>query len=484
MTGDFVDSASRPENTAPGSRAGLLADPPLAGPVRPFRFPDATGARLSNGMAVHVASKVAFPLATAVLAVKAGEAAAPAGKSGLPSLCANALEGGAMSLSARKLAFAFESIGADFAVATTWDATFLSVSCLAEHLPRAMTLLAQTVREPAFDDDEFDRFKARRLATVRQRAMDPAALAADAHAHFVFGRGVPYGRPLGGTAESLEALAPADARAFAESCYGPGHAALVVTGDVGVEEMLAVAERAWGDWRLCEPPPDPPGDGAAPDGRRIHVLHRPGSVQSEIRTGHVGVSMAEADYIPLQVFNSILGGAFSSRLNLNLRERRGFTYGARSSFAARRRPGPFFVSTSVETAVTGPALREMFREIEALTRDGPTAGEVEAATGCLAGVFPLKFQTLEQLAGGIARQFVYDLPADYYRRFQESIRTVGREQARRAGQAHVRPNELCTVVVGDAEKIREALVEHDLVVPGGAARLAVHEDGFPAKADA
>ncbi len=474
MTGGPANSASGPV---------ARTDPPPSGRVRPFRFPEATEARLANGMAVHVASKAAFPLATAVLVVKAGEAAAPADKDGLPSLCANALEGGTTSLSARQLALGFENIGAAFAVATTWDATSLSVSCLAEHLPRAMSLLAQLVREPVFDDDEFDRFKARRLAAVRQRAMDPAALAADAHAHFVFGRRFPYGRPLGGVAETLAALAPADARAFAESCYGPGHAALVVVGDIEAEETLEAAERAWGDWRSSASPPELSGGPPAADGRRIHVVHRPGSVQSEIRTGHVGVSRAAPDYIPLQVFNLILGGAFSSRLNLNLRERRGFTYGARSGFAARRSPGPFFVSTSVETAVTGPALREVFREVEEMARGGPTIRDVETATGYLAGVFPLKFQSLGQLAGAIARQFVYDLPGAYYRRFQESVRAVTQEQAHHAGRAHVRPDELCTVVVGDAGKVVPALSECDLVLPGGAARLTVHEDFAPSAFD-
>lgn len=477
MTGGPARSASGPGDAASRSRA--LDKPPPPGTARPFRFPEATEARLSNGMAVHVASGAAFPLAAAVLVMKAGEAAAPPGGGGLPSLCAAALEGGTTSLSAREVALGFEDIGAGFHISTTWDATVLSVSCLAERFPRALALLGQVVREPAFEDDEFDRCKARRLATVRQRAMDPAALAADAHARFVFGRRSPYGRPLGGTAESLGALEPAGARAFAESSYGPGHAALIVAGDVGVEETLAAAEDAWGGWRPREPPADPAGARPVADGRRIHVLHRPGSVQSEIRTGHVGVSRAEPDYVALQVFNLILGGAFSSRLNLNLRERHGFTYGARSGFAARRCPGPFFVSTSVETAVTAPALREIFREIEDLARDGPTARDVEAATGYLAGVFPLKFQTLGQLAEGVARQFVYDLPGDYYRCFQDSVRAVTRAQVHRAGSLHVRPNELCTVVVGDAEKVREALAEHDFAAPGGAARIVVHEDGLP-----
>ncbi len=523
--------------------------PPSSQPIRPFRFPEAAERRLSNGLPLHVISRSGFPLATVVLAVKGGEAWAPAGKGGLPSLCGDALVGGTASRGASELALAFESIGAGFATATTWDAASATVSCLAEHLPRAMELHAETVQAPAFPASEFDRCKARQLAAVRQRSMSPGALAADVHARLVFGEGSLYGRPLAGTTESLAGLEPADAVAFASQCHAPEHAALIVAGDVEVREATALAERFWGDWRPRPAAANTTGDGrhgveearrrgpeeaqgrgpkdaqgrgaedaqgqgpkdaqgrgpkdaqgrgaedaqgrgakdaqgrgaelgAPADGRpspaaaerRVTVVHRPGSVQSEIRTGHVGVSRSARDFIPLQVFNLILGGSFSSRLNLNLRERRGLTYGVRSAFSARRGPGPFYVSTAVDASATGVALAEILREIEGLARDGPTAEEVAATVSYMAGVFPTRFQGLGQVAAAVARLFVYDLPADYYRRYRARVRSVRREHAAEAGRASLREDDLRTVVVGDADKVLPTLESVD------AGPIAVHDD--------
>lgn len=515
--------------------------PPSSQPIRPFRFPEAAERRLSNGLPLHVISRSGFPLATVVLAVKGGEASAPAGKGGLPSLCGDALVGGTASRGASELALAFESIGAGFATATTWDAASATVSCLAEHLPRAMELHAETVQAPAFPESEFDRCKARQLAAVRQRSMSPGALAADVHARLVFGEGSLYGRPLAGTTESLAGLDPSDAAAFARQCHAPEHAALIVAGDVEVREATALAERFWGDWRPRPDAAPATGDGrrnvqeargrgaedaqgrgaegtqgpgpedaqgrdaedghgrgpwdvkghspdlGAPAGgrpgpvqarRRVTVVHRPGSVQSEIRTGHVGVSRSARDFIPLQVFNLILGGSFSSRLNLNLRERRGLTYGVRSAFSARRSPGPFYVSTAVDASATGVALAEVLREIEGLARDGPTAEEVAATVSYMAGVFPTRFQGLGQVAAAVARLFVYDLPADYYRRYRARVRSVTREHAAEAGRARLREDDLRTVVVGDADKVLPTLESVD------AGPIAVHEDRAEPPTDA
>lgn len=490
---------------APTDRAGR-ATPPPSQPVRPFEFPEATEGRLSNGLRVHVIPRSGFPLATVVLAVKAGEACAPAGKGGLPSLCGDALVGGTTSRTASELALAFESVGAGFATATTWDAASATVSCLAEHLPRAMELHAETVQAPAFPSSEFDRCKARQLAAVRQRTMSPAALASDVHARLVFGDGSAYGRPLAGTEDSLAGLQRADAASLAAEWHRPEHAALVVAGDVDVQEATALAERCWGRWRPrpvadAETRDDRRGDGAsgealpdgrrspagrrevrdpagapgeddrkaAPAGRRITVVHRPGSVQAEIRTGHVGVPRSTSDFIPLQAFNMILGGAFSSRLNLNLRERRGLTYGVRSAFSARRKPGPFYVSTAVDAAAAGLALGEIFREIEELVRDGPTAEEAAATVSYMAGVFPTRFQGLGQVAAAVARLFVYELPPDYYRQYRARVRSVTREDAAEAGRAHVRGDDLRTVVVGDADAVLPELESAD------AGPVSVHE---------
>ena len=409
--------------------------PPAAGPIRPFEFPAVAEKRLGNRMEVRLVSGVPLPVVTAMVVLRAGETASPVGREGLAVLAGYALEGGTTRLSSRGLARALEDIGAGFGAATGWDSTTVAVSCQAAHLPEAMPLLAEMVRSPAFEDEEFQRYRAQRLATAVQRQMDPAALAADAHARFVFAEGGTYARPVGGTEASIGRVGAGDARDFVATRYGPAEAALVVVGDVKEDEA-----------------------------------HRAESVQSRIRVGHIGVPRSVEDYFALVVLNLVLGGSFSSRLNLNLRERHGFTYGVRSSFAARRGPGPFAVSTAVENAVTGAAVGEIFREIEGLVEEGPTREEVEAATSYLAGVFPLRLETTGQIASRIAEMVVYDLPGDYYRSYRDRVREVTAAHAARAARRHIRPAELCTVVVGNADDVVPQLEGLDI------GPVSVHEE--------
>lgn len=431
--------------------------PPPPGDLRPYEFPEVFRRRLGNGMSMRIAPKVPFPLTTAMVVLKAGETASPAGQEGLASLAAVALEGGTRALPERELARAMAEIGAGFGAATGWDSTTVAVSCLAEHLPRALELLAEMVRSPAFETTAFDRRRAQRLAAARRRLMDPAALASDAHARFMYREGDTYARPAAGTDASLEAIRARDAQAFAAKFHGADRATLVLVGDLEPDEAAECAERFLGDW---EPAggvvPDP---SAEPRARRrtFHVVDRPGAVQSEIRIGRPCIARSAADYLPLRVANLILGGSFSSRLNLNLRERNGYTYGVRSSFAARKGPGPFAVSTAVETGVTGAAVSEILREIELMAEEGPAAEEVESATSYLAGVFPLRLETTGQLASRIAGAVVHDLPADYDRDYRERVRAVTREEAAQAARRRLRPGELCVVAAGDAEAVAPQL---------------------------
>ena len=431
--------------------------PPRAGPIRPYEFPPVLDEGLDNGMRLRIVHNLPGRLVTAMVVLRAGETGVPRGRSGLAVLTGDALEGGTARLSSRELAGRLEDIGASFGATTGWDYTTVSVSCLAEHLGQAMPLLAEMVRSPAFAPSEFQRFRAQRLATATHRRMDPGSLAADSFARFVFGEEGTYGRPLGGTESSLVTLDPACARDFVTSRYGPRQAAMVVAGDVESGEALELVDQAFGDWDHDVETPPEAVDGGGGRGRRVHVVHRGGSVQSEIRVGHVGVSRFVDDFFPLTTLNLVLGGSFGSRLNLNLRERHGFTYGVRSSFATRRGAGPFAVSTSVESAVTGAAVREIFSEIGTLVEQGPTEEEIAAATSYLAGVFPLRMETTGQIASRVAATLVFDLPADYYHSYRDRVRAVTRDQAAEAAQRHIRPDELCAVVVGEAGEVAPAL---------------------------
>ena len=451
--------------------------PPVPGPVRPYEFPAVARTQLANGMPLRTVAHGSFPLATAMVVAKAGETASPEGQEGLAALSSAALEGGTARRSGEELARALEEIGATFGAAAGWDSTTVAVSAMAEQLPAAMELLAEVVHAPAFAPAEFDRCKAQRLAAARQRLMDPATLAKDAHARFMYRDGDTYARPLQGTEASLDGLSDGDAHRFAASRYGPAASEVVVVGDVEPSEAAAAAETAFGNWSAGATPGGQPKAGPRQRRRVVHLVHRPGAVQSEIRTGHPGISRAAPEYVAVQVMNLTLGGSFSSRLNLNLRERRGFTYGVRSGFAARRGPGPFFVATAVDAKVTGAATGEIVREVESMAADGPTEEEVRSAASYLAGVFPLRMETTGQVAARVGALIVHDLPDDYYASYRDRVREVGRDEAAQAARRCIRPDELCTVVVGDAESVAPQLEAL------GAGEVIVHEDHLAAPED-
>ena len=423
---------------------------PAPGPLRDFHFPPVDRTELSPGFTLDVVRLPRLPVVTAVLVLPAGEDTLPEARAGIAVLAGDALEGGTASRSGVELAEALESLGADLDVGTGWDATTVSLSCLADHLPEALGLLAEMILEPAFPEDEVARMLEQQRARVRQRAMDPASMAGDAFAREVFAPGEPYARPLLGTPESLAGVDAATLRGYAEGFYRPGGGGLVVAGDVDPGEVEALARRLLAGWDGKTPDRSPPEGAPRSRSRRVVVVDRPGAVQSELRIGHVGVPRDTPDHETLQVATAILGGTFSSRLNLNLRERHGFTYGVRARNAYRRGPGAFSISTAVDTAVTARAVDEAVREVEAYVAQGPTEEEVASVRDYLAGIFPLRLETTGQVAGRVAELLVYGLPADTWAGHRDRIRAVTPEAAHEAARRLIRPDELVITVVGDA----------------------------------
>ena len=227
-------------------------------------------------------------------------------------------------------------------------------------------------------------------------------------------------------------------------------------------EIETLVRDRLGDWSGAPPAREDFPVTPADTERKIWIVDRPGAVQSEIRVGHLGIERSNPDHYALSVLNTLLGGAFTSRLNLNLREKNGFTYGVRSRFSLRRRPGSFQVSTAVGSEVTAPAVREILGELERLVDGGPEEREVEAARDYIAGVFPLRLETAGQVASRIIEQVVFGLPEDYHRTYRDRIRAVATEDAAEAGRRHVRPAEAQIIVVGDADTVQPALAALDL----------------------
>lgn len=406
--------------------------PPAPGPVRPFDFPGVQRGRLDNDLEVLTAPHGDLPVVTAALVLETGVAGEPAEKAGVARLTAAALDAGTDRRAADALAGDLERLGVELDTSTNWDATVVSLTMPRERLAAALEILAEIVRQPAFPEAEVERLRDQQLAAILQRKKQPGALANDMAARFIFSPKTPYARPVVGTTESVRNLNRDDVEAFYRTHFLPNTSALLFVGDIGADGAEGLARDYFGDW--------PAGAAETPDfdvvptvdSSEVFVVDRPGAVQSELRMGHIGVPRVHEDYFPLRVMNTLLGGAFTSRLNMTLREKHGFTYGVRSGFAFRRRPGPFMVRTAVASDVTARAVQETLRELRELQSDGAAEEEVTAARDYLRGVLPLKLQTTEQLAARIADLVIYDLPADYFDHYRERIAAVTK-----IGRAHV-----------------------------------------------
>jgi zinc protease len=432
--------------------------PPAPGPVRTFEFPAVTRSRLHNGVTLLHARHGDLPLVTlrAVL-VDAGAAAEAAGEEGLAWLVAHALEGGTRRLNGAELAWELERLGAELETRPTWDALNVALTTRSDRLRAALDLLAEVVREPAFPEGEVERMRGEQLAEIMRRRTEPRGLADDAALSCIYAPDAPYARPLLGIADRIASFDSAAAAAFHRRRFTPGNSAIVIVGDVDADTARAEAERAFGSWTGDAEPAPLPATTPRTDRTTVYLVDRPSAAQSELRLGHVGVPRDHDDYYPLLVMNSIVAGAFTSRLNLCLREKHGFTYGVRSGFAFRRAAGPFIIQTAVASDVTARAISEALRELRGLIDEGVTDDEVRAARDYIAGTLPLSMQTTDDLAGRIAELHTFDLPSDHFDDFRARIGAVQRDDVVRVAREHLHLDRLAIVVVGSADNVRDEL---------------------------
>jgi zinc protease len=425
--------------------------------VRPFDFPAVQRRRLDNGLALLTASAGELPLVTVAVVIDAGASAEKPGEEGLAWLTAQALEGGTAARDGEELAWAAERLGAELHTQTGWDSVQVSFTVPAHRLGDALELLAEIVRTPAFPDREVERARAEQGAEMLRRRTEPRALADDAAARFIYANGASYGRSVLGFGDRVSGFTVDDVRRFHAARYVPGRAAVVVVGAAIIDEVDAEVRRVFGDWVGETQPFTPTVTTPRHSSSAVHIIDRPSAVQSELRIGHVGVPRDTADYYALQVMNAILGGAFVSRLNLNLREKHGFTYGVRSAFAFRRSAGPFIIQTAVASDVTARAIEETVKELRGLVDQGVTAEEVAKARDFIAGTMPLEMQTTEQLAARIAELHVYDLPTDHFETAREQFRAVTAAEVQRVARLRIHLDRLVVVVAGSADAISEEL---------------------------
>lgn len=431
--------------------------PPAPGPVRPFSFPKIRRRTLANGLQVIVAELRRFPVVSVDLVMNAGAIAEADDRSGVATLVTGLLESGTEDLTADQIAERTDDLGLSLETGTGWDTAQIGFSALRARMTEGLELLAAMVLRPTFPRAEVDRLRAEQVGTLANRRADPSGLAGELFNLYTYAPGTPFTRPLGGTAESMGRVTRAEVEEFHAARFRPGGSSLVAAGDVTLEDVVELAERFFGGWSGDAPPVLLPEVKPRLDHAAIFIADRPGAVQSELRIGHVGVERTTPDFIPILVLNTLLGGSFSSRLNMNLRERLAYTYGASSNWSVRRQEGSFYASTGVQTEVTAHAVEEILGELRGVREAEVTARELRDASDYLAGVFPLGVETTTGVGSRLVSIATYDLPDDYYDRYRERVLGVTAAEILDVARRRIHPERAAIVVTGDAAKIRAPL---------------------------
>lgn len=428
---------------------------PAAGAATPVRFPRIARERLDNGLRVWTIPYGAIPVASVTLLIARGTGDDPARLHGLASLTGDLLDEGAGDLDAIGLAEAFARVGAQLDIDVGPDTTTVSCSGLARSLDRTLDLIGSLVCNPRLDASDFARVRELRVNRLRQLSRSAGTVADRALVTAVFGEHA-YGHGALGTTAMLGAMEVDDARAFWQSHFGPSVATLIVTGDVVSADVTAAARRVFDRWDRPVAP-SMRGSGSTVADPRILLVDRPGAAQSELRIGHVAPARSTPHYHALVVLNALLGGQFTSRINRRLREEKGITYGARTTFDFRQLAGSFSCDTSVQTDATAEAVADILAEFNAVRESPVSEDELSAARASLTRGYVRNFETAGQIARAAAQLALHELPDDTFDRFVPAVEAIGREEVHQAAGVCVRPAEATVVVVGDADACAEPL---------------------------
>jgi predicted Zn-dependent peptidase len=431
----------------------LVGERPAPGEPLPWSFPsferhDVAGGRV---IACHLPGK---PLAVVSLVLSAGAMSEPAEQEGVALLLARALSEGTTHRDAYEFAVAGERLGATWRADTDWDSMRCGFEVPAGELLAATELLAEAIREPALDEATLLRVRDERLDEVALDLSQPGARAAMAFADAVFTDDSRYSRLDGGDLDSLERLTPDDIRAFHRDRIGPSVATLILAGDLGRTDVNAVGRALYDGWDSAVTPAPAPTVSSTGGPRRIVLVDRPGSVQSMVYAGHAAPSRSTPDYVPMTTMSLALGGMFNSRLNLKLREEKGYTYGAFGAFDCRRDGGVFAARAAVQSEVTGAAVNDLMAELESMHADGLTADELERARSYRAGIFPVNFAGPGSVASGLGDIVIQGHPDDHFDRLRAEIQATTLDQVNATATSRLRPDDTVIVVVGDAAAVQ------------------------------
>ncbi|MGI8639995.1 MAG: M16 family metallopeptidase [Pyrinomonadaceae bacterium] len=470
-TGQMNAAANRPTSVSDkkkddGKITSQEAKLPKPGPNPKFALPAIQKSKLTSGLEVWTVRQPELPIVAMNLVLKSGGTLDPSEKSGVASMTASLLDDGTKTRSAVQIANQLQSIGAFLGTGSGWDSANVSMQTLTKNFDRAMDIFADVVVNPTFPGDELEKYRGRLLTTFQQRKDLPNSISDVVYNKVLYGKTHPYSKQLSGDVVSVKGISRGDLVDFYEANYRPNNAVLIVVGDVDQKTLMPKLEKSFAGWKAT-------GDVKAFDVPEammmekagIYIVDKPGAAQSVVSIGQVGVARNSPDYIPLQVMNTILGGGFTSRVNMNLREEKGYTYGARTGYSFRRGAGPFSASADVQTAVTKESVAEFMRELRGIRGEIPvTQRELEYNKQSLIRRFPSGFETTGQISNQLANLVIYNLSDTYFNDYIQKVNAVTIEEVNRVANRYLSPDKMAIVVVGDRKTIEPGLRELGLPV--------------------
>lgn len=461
-----------PPPPPPPSASAAAPAPPRETPDAPFRksapppngdvtfvAPKIESFTLKNGVRVLLVERHELPIVAVRLVVKLGAGDLPNARPGAVSMLGGMLEQGTKTRSSLQLSDDFDAIGAEHGAWFDWDSGGTSVHVLSDKLDRALELMADVSLAPTFPKEELERLRSRRLAGLAQDKSHPGTMAHNAGSAALYGRKHPYGHSLSGREEDAKALTRDEIVRLYERVFSPSNMTLVACGDVTPKDLSEKLERTFGAFKgkqgaFRRVPPKTP-ENAATD-KKLVMVDKDGA-QSQVWLTHVGVPFATKDREAIRVMNAVLGGMFSSRINLNLRERNAFTYGARSSFTMRHGAGPFMAGASVFAEKTGPAIKELLSEVDKMRASGPTDEELALAKESILLAMPGRFEAAGDVTWALADLVTYDLPLTHFSDRPKEIAAVTKEDVLRVAKQYLTPDKVKVVVVGGKAKLAPQL---------------------------
>jgi len=438
---------------------------PKPGPIPKFALPSIQKQRLTNGLEVWTVRQAELPVVSMNLVLKSGGTLDPTEKSGLASMTAALLDDGTKTRSAVEIANQLQSIGAFLGTGSGWDSANVNMQTLTKNLDQALNIFSDVVINPTFPGEELEKYRGRLLTSFQQRKDLPNAISDLVYNKVLYGKTHPYSKQLSGDIVSVKGINRGDLVDFYQANYRPNNAVLIVVGDIDQQALVPKLEQAFGNWKKGDVRMFDIPEAMMMEKAGIYIVDKPGAAQSVVSIGQVGVPRNSPDYVPLQVMNTLLGGGFTSRINMNLREEKGYTYGARSGFAFRRGAGPFSASADVQTAVTKESVAEFMRELRGIRGDIPvTQKELEYNKQSLIRRFPSGFETTGQISNQLANLVVYGLPDTYFNDYIQKVNAVTVADVNRVANKYLSPDKMAIVVVGDRKTIEPGLREIGLPV--------------------